>query len=268
VVGDRDGTVSTGAAAAGNGDPRRRLGSLLRSERRRVRPATESLQRWAQEISFSRDYVSGVETGHHWPSRQFVEAYEDKLGLAPGTLVSTYLELDGARNGRVGGAGGPPRARGRSRRIALAALAGTVVLSAGAAVLAAVGDGEEGASAAFTRPEAGSPACYEVVAEGRWSDLGEGDELWLVVKPVASALSYPQPGPLVRAGGPSAGTWRGRAYLGEPQAGVGDEFDVVLVAADEEASAALARAHEGHGGLPALPPGAEAADRRLLTRTC
>ncbi|MBI3978537.1 MAG: helix-turn-helix transcriptional regulator [Chloroflexi bacterium] len=77
-----------------DGSPARTLGATLR----RARQARDiALGAMSHRLSYSVGYVSAVETGAVWPSREFVEIYERALGLRPGELTQVADNLAPAR---------------------------------------------------------------------------------------------------------------------------------------------------------------------------
>ncbi|MBI3977293.1 MAG: helix-turn-helix transcriptional regulator [Chloroflexi bacterium] len=77
-----------------DGTPGGKLGAAMRLARHEN---GISLSKLAQRLSYTRGYLSAIETGVEWPSRELVEAYERELGVLPGQLTQLADSLAPAR---------------------------------------------------------------------------------------------------------------------------------------------------------------------------
>jgi hypothetical protein len=238
------------------------------------RPDVRTLQDWAGELFCTKDYISGVETGHHWPSRDFVERYQSACRIDTGELVALYDQLTGPRRRPDPAPATPPVelpvARGTRRRLVRVGTAGAAVVAAGVGLLALAlaRTGNERPRVTVASPRPGASVCYAESVEGRWAGLSPGTDLWLVVRPLQDPLHYPQPGPLVRTDTGSGHRWTGKAYFGEENRGVGDEFQLEVISATPAASTRLSAEHSAHAGLPQLPPGTVVRAALVVRRAC
>lgn len=251
---------------------RRQLGTALRAARKERRPEIVTLQEWARQLTppSSKDYISGVETGHHWPSRDFVERYEAACGIDTGELVDLYERLRDARQtSRVvplplATIVVPPGPKGRRWRGGLYAALAVVGMTA----IVAAYRGREEPNVSFVSVRSGTTVCYGEAVDGHWKGLAKDTDLWLVVRPRGDPRYYPQPGPLVRSVSGHNRRWTGSAYFGEEARGVGEEFELEVVTATRSASAALMVQHLSHAGLAQLPGGATVRAAVSVTRNC
>lgn len=73
---------------------------------------------------------------------------------------------------------------------------------------------------------------------------------------------YPQPGPISMG----SGDYEGKAYLGWPTEGIGDEFDIIVALANETVSVKLRQDAESYSSYVTLPDGVEEKDRITVRR--
>jgi hypothetical protein len=109
----------------------------------------------------------------------------------------------------------------------------------------------------------------EITTNGTAQNLGQEQELWIVVEPQENSRFYPQTGPVIVA----SGRWTSSMiFIGNNQ-DVGKRFDILAVLTNQKAQgeflAYLSESQRTHSfpGLGDLPPGAAVAARVTVTRT-
>jgi hypothetical protein len=256
------------------GDPRKRLGAALRSARLEHREDVLSVKAWAALIGYGKDYVSGVETGNSWPSRQFVSAYENQCDLPTGCLVALHEELDSARAQPfelIPSTGSDSSdARSRPRTVLFSGFAAIVIVMVVTTVVRTLASsGPKVETAEINAPSDGSRVCYEALVTGSWEHLGLHKDLWVIVKPLLTGIYYPQPGPATLTRSGHRGTWTATAYLGERDKGYEERFEIVVIGAPSPESRMLSAIHQTHSGLAGPPPGTRQLHALTVTRdTC
>ena len=80
------------------------------------------------------------------------------------------------------------------------------------------------------------PINYGDMFTGTASNIPENKHLWLVVYSTKVGLYYPQQSEIIPSGN---NEWRLTVYVGTPDLGVGEQFDLLLVFVDEEGSQAF-----------------------------
>lgn len=266
--------------------------------------------RLSHALGYPNDsYLKGIENGKQWPpGREFLVKVEAVLASPPGSLTDVWDDLQGQLRGRsvdhapnqaarsANGNLPPPAPQpgdgGHRRWVVAVGAAGLLAAIVGLLIAAAQRPPRSAAagSAATTlevldasrphilAPRDGAAVCYEQAFRGNAIGPPPGQVLWLVVKPLADPLTYPQAGPLaiesamVQGGGRS---WTGVAFLGTGPGSLGGEgatFRVSLVAAGADADAAM-RAHREwlrtapDAGLQSLPEGTIVLHSIVVTRT-
>lgn len=252
--------------------------------------------RLSHALGYPNDsYLKGIENGKQWPpGREFLEKVEAVLGSPPGSLTDVWDDLQGQVRGRSVDQVPDPATTsadgGHRRWVAAVGAAGLLAAAAGIVIAAQRPSRSAAAGSAATTPEAldagrphiaapmdGVTVCYEQAFRGDAAGAPPGQALWLVVKPLADPLTYPQAGPLgiesqmAQGGGRN---WTGVAFLGTGPGTLGGEgatFKVSLVAAAADADAAM-RAHRERlrtipdAGLPSMPEGTNVLHSIVVTR--
>lgn len=128
-------------------------------------------------------------------------------------------------------------------------------------------------SASIITPRDHATVCYADIVTGISRGISRDEHLWLIVKPLARSLSYPQPGPVTSTGANDGRDWRGEAFFGiAPGAsGRGDVFALSVVVASGDANRALLAYvdqlnEHPEGGLVDLPAGATIRQTVIVTR--
>ncbi|MGD9212767.1 MAG: hypothetical protein PVI90_18430 [Desulfobacteraceae bacterium] len=114
------------------------------------------------------------------------------------------------------------------------------------------------------------PIKHGDMVTGTISYIPENKHLWLVVKPLISERYYPQQGELFSL--PPEDEWALNVYVGTLDAGVGEEFDLLLVLVNEEGNQIFqdyvdtAKETGDYPGMQDLPPEYEIIDSITVVR--
>ena len=121
----------------------------------------------------------------------------------------------------------------------------------------------------FTSPRGGQFVPIKVTANGTVQNLGQDQELWIVVEPQENSRFYPQTGPVVV----TSSRWTsGDIFVGNTK-DIGKRFDILAVLADSKAQAEFlaylseSQRTQSFPGFGDLPPGAAVAARVVVTRS-
>lgn len=125
----------------------------------------------------------------------------------------------------------------------------------------------------ITKPQNGAAGLGSRVLVTGTANIPENLSLWLVVSPHASGLYFPQS---FKGGNPVGkgikGVWSETAAIGEENLGRREEFDIIAVVADENATQSLSKTWKDWTqartwpGLSELPRGASEKARITVTR--
>jgi len=119
-------------------------------------------------------------------------------------------------------------------------------------------------------PAKGGVIDHTFKVTGSFSNLPPGASIWVLVQSHDAPQYHPQSGPAIELSG---GQWSTIAYAGEsPFKSIGEQFEVIVVVADREASMAFLdylREYQQMGSYPGmtfLPEGAEIVCEETVVR--